>query len=73
MPEIKFIISQTNLQRVIDAVLFRWPKEDDNMTDAQWAKEAMRRNWIKIIHHHETQIAMDNALSSISIPEDIIG
>ena len=42
MAEIKFNIPDAKLQRVIDAINWRFPKAD-GFTEAQWAKECIRR------------------------------
>jgi len=60
MVTINFTIPNEKIQRVIDAIKSQWPVEE-GFTDAQWAKEAIRRMIINLVQSYELEQAKEDA------------
>ena len=68
--EIKFTLTAAKLDRVIEAVNGLYPKEDESMTDAQWAKEYYRRKIVHDVYLWELKKAQENV--SVSHDDDLL-
>ena len=74
--QITFTIPDPKVARVIDAVkgLFPVPEDENGVplfTDAQWAKEKIRRHIVSTVHRYELKVAQDTARDSV-LPDDNI-
>jgi len=70
MPEIKFNASAENLTKLINATLWRLPKTDNEMSDAEWARKWWRKQMVKLVNDHEKEKARTEALNNIVIFDD---
>lgn len=71
MPNVKFLITDANLIRLVAAAkhFHNIPKDNEGdplFTDEQWAKEVMRQKAISMVQQYETHIAQTAA----RIPSD---
>lgn len=61
MANISFDVTAQNLARIVEAINSRNPKPfDSKLTDAQWAKEWIRRVIIDQVQDYETKKAIEN-------------
>ncbi len=71
MATINFLIPDAKLQKVIDAMVWSFPipldkNREPMFTEAQWAKESIRRYIIDRVHKK----ALSDARSAVSIEKD---
>lgn len=80
--EIKFNIPEEYVERIIKAIKGMYPIPTTQeypeapaipeFTDAQWAKERVRRFILNTVRNFEQKKVIDEAIAGISIPGDII-
>ena len=75
--QIIFTIPDAKLQRIIDAIVGFFPiplDEEGNplFTEAQWAKEKLRRIIVNIVYRYESRKAQDEARALIEKDDSLV-
>lgn len=74
--QIIFTIQEEKLQDVVDAMAYRYPipttDGSPDFTEEQWAKEALRRIVVDVVHQYKRTVASQAAHAALSKDDGII-